>query len=415
MTELRRPELRKVAICSPLRTPVGRYLGTLAPLEAGALGAVILKALIARSGVNPERVDDVVFSQGYGSGEAPAIGHWSWLAAGLPLEVPGYQVDRRCGSGLQAVVNAAMMVQTGAADCVVAGGVESMSNVEHYTTKARHGARMGDMVLWDRLTRGRLMSQPIERFGVITGMIETAENLARDYRITREQADVFAVRSHRNAAAAWEAGKFDEQLVPVEIPQRKGDPLVFARDEGFRPDASMESLGALRAIDLKRDPEAIVTAGNASQQNDAAAACLVVAEDKVEELGLTPMLWFTGWAAAGCDPSRMGIGPVPAVERLFTRTGMGWSDIEMVELNEAFAPQALAVLKGWGWSEDDSRMDMLNVNGSGISLGHPIGATGGRILADMAHEMHRRGARYGLETMCIGGGQGMAAIFERAA
>ena len=177
----------------------------------------------------------------------------------------------------------------------------------------------------------------------------------------------------------------------------------------------MESLGALRAIDLKRDPEAIVTAGNASQQNDAAAACLVVAEDKVEELGLTPMLWFTGWAAAGCDPSRMGIGPVPAVERLFTRTGMGWSDIEMVELNEAFAPQALAVLKGWGWSEDDSRMDMLNVNGSGISLGHPIGATGGRILADMAHEMHRRGARYGLETMCIGGGQGMAAIFERAA
>ena len=415
MTELRRPELRKVAICSPLRTPVGRYLGTLAPLEAGALGAVILKALIARSGVNPERVDDVVFSQGYGSGEAPAIGHWSWLAAGLPLEVPGYQVDRRCGSGLQAVVNAAMMVQTGAADCVVAGGVESMSNVEHYTTKARHGARMGDMVLWDRLTRGRLMSQPIERFGVITGMIETAENLARDYRITREQADVFAVRSHRNAAAAWEAGKFDEQLVPVEIPQRKGDPLVFARDEGFRPDASMESLGALRAIDLKRDPEAIVTAGNASQQNDAAAACLVVAEDKVEELGLTPMLWFTGWAAAGCDPSRMGIGPVPAVERLFARTGMGWSDIEMVELNEAFAPQALAVLKGWGWSEDDSRMDMLNVNGSGISLGHPIGATGGRILADMAHEMHRRGARYGLETMCIGGGQGMAAIFERAA
>lgn len=415
MNELRRPELRRVAICSPLRTPVGRYLGTLAPLEAGELGAVILKALIERSGIDPERVDDVVFSQGYGSGEAPAIGHWSWLAAGLPLEVPGYQVDRRCGSGLQAIVNAAMMVQTGAADCVVAGGVESMSNVEHYTTAARHGARMGDMVLWDRLTRGRLMSQPIERFGVITGMIETAENLAKDYGITRQQADAFAVRSHRNAAAAWDQGRFDEQIVPVAIPQKKGDPVLFTEDEGFRPDASMETLGALRAIDLKRDPDAIVTAGNASQQNDAAAACLVVAEDKVAELGLTPMLWFTGWAAAGCDPSRMGIGPVPAVERLFARTGMGWSDIEMVELNEAFAPQALAVLKGWGWSEDDSRMDLLNVNGSGISLGHPIGATGGRILADMAHEMHRRGARYGLETMCIGGGQGMAAIFERAA
>ena len=408
-------QLRKVAICKPLRTPVGKYLGSLAPLEAGALGAVILKALVERSGVDPERVDDVIFAQGYGSGEAPAIGHWSWLAAGLPLEVPGYQVDRRCGSGVQAIVNAAMMVQTGAADCVVAGGVESMSNVEHYTTAARNGVRMGDMVLWDRLTRGRLMSQPIDRFGVITGMIETAENLAKDYDITREAADAFAVRSHQNAAAAWDAGKFDEQLVKVEIPQRRGDPVVFDHDEGYRADASMETLGSLRAIDAKRDSDAIVTAGNASQQNDAAAACLVVAEDKVEELGLEPMLWFSGWAAAGCDPSRMGIGPVPAVERLFARTGMGWDDIDLIELNEAFAPQALAVLKGWGFSEDDSRREIVNVNGSGISLGHPIGATGGRILADMAHEMHRRGARYGLETMCIGGGQGIAAIFERAA
>jgi len=407
--------MRKVAICKPLRTPVGKFLGTLAPLEAGALGAIIIKALVERSGIDPARVDDVVFSQGYGSGEAPAIGRWSWLAAGMPIEVPGFQLDRRCGSGLQAVATAAMMVQTGVADCVLAGGVESMSNVEHYTTRARHGARMGDLELWDRLTRGRLMSQPIERFGVISGMIETAENLAKDYDISREAADEFAVRSHRNAAAAWGAGRFDEQLVPVEIPQRRGDPLVFAQDEGFRADADLESLGSLRAIDGKRDPAAIVTAGNASQQNDAAAACLVVAEDKVEELGLEPILWFHSWSAAGCDPSRMGIGPVPAVERLFARTGMGWDDIGLVELNEAFAPQVLAVLKGWGWSEDDSRRDILNVNGSGISLGHPIGATGLRILADMAHEMQRREVRYGLETMCIGGGQGMAAVFERAA
>ena len=406
---------RRAAIVSPLRTPVGRFQGSLAPLNAGQLGAVILKALIERSGIDPARVDDVVFSQGYGSGEAPAIGHWSWLAAGLPLEVPGFQLDRRCGSGVQAVATAAMMVETGMADVVVAGGCESMSNVEHYTTDLRGGVRMGDMVLHDRLSRGRLMSQPIERFGVITGMIETAENLAKDYGISREAADAYAVRSHRNAAAAWQEGKFAEQLVPVEIPQRNGDPLMFDHDEGYRADTSMESLGSLRAIDLKRDPEAIVTAGNASQQNDAAAACLVVAEDKLDELGLEPMLWFRGWAPAGCDPSRMGIGPVPAVERLFARTGMGWDDIGLVELNEAFAPQVLAVLKGWGWSADDSRMDMLNVNGSGISLGHPIGATGGRILADMAHEMHRRGVRYGLETMCIGGGQGIAAIFERAA
>ena len=407
-------DLRKVAICTPLRTPVGKFLGTLAPLEAGPLGAIILKALVERSGVDPERVDDVIFAQGYGSGEAPAIGRWSWLAADLPMSVPGYQVDRRCGSGLQAVINAAMMVQTGAADCVVAGGVESMSNVEHYTTKARHGARMGDMVMWDRLTRGRLMSQPIERFGVISGMIETAENLAADYDISREASDEFAVRSHQNAAAAWEAGKFAEQLVPVDVPQRRGDPVRFDHDEGYRADASVETLGAMRAIEGKKNPAAVVTAGNASQQNDAAAACLVVAEDKVEELGLTPILWFDSWAAAGCDPSRMGIGPVPAVERLFGRTGKDWDDIDLVELNEAFAPQALAVMKGWGWSEDDSRRELVNVNGSGISLGHPIGATGGRILADMAHEMHRRDARFGLETMCIGGGQGIAALFERA-
>jgi len=412
-------QLRKVAICTPLRTPVGKFLGTLAPLEAGALGAIILKALVDRSGVDPERVDDVIFAQGYGSGEAPAIGRWSWLAAGLPVGVPGYQVDRRCGSGLQAVINAAMMVQTGAADCVVAGGVESMSNVEHYTTKARHGARMGDMVLWDRLTRGRLMSQPIERFGVISGMIETAENLAADYDISREASDGFAVRSHQNAAAAWDAGKFDEQLVPVDVPQRRGDPVRFDHDEGYRRDADMDSLGKLSAIEGKHNAAAVVTAGNASQQNDAAAACLVVAEDKVEQLGLTPLLWFDGWAAAGCDPARMGIGPVPAVKRLFARGGAngqrGWDDIGLIELNEAFAPQALAVLKGWGFAEDDSRREIVNVNGSGISLGHPIGATGGRILADMAHEMHRREVRFGLETMCIGGGQGIAAIFERAA
>ncbi|KPP94847.1 acetyl-CoA C-acetyltransferase [Erythrobacter sp. HL-111] len=405
---------RRAAICTPLRTPVGKFLGGLSGLDAGQLGAVILKALVERSGIDPARVDDVVFSQGYGNGEAPAIGHWSWLAAGLPLEVPGFQLDRRCGSGVQAVATAAMMVETGMADMVVAGGVESMSNVEHYTLAGRGGQRMGDITLHDRLSRGRVRSQPIERFGVITGMIETAENLAKDYGITREEADAYAVRSHLNAAKAWDEGRFDAQLVPVEVPQRKGDPVTFAKDEGFRPDASMETLGALRPIDARRDPDAIVTAGNASQQNDAAAACLVVAEDKLAELGLEPMLWFGGWAAAGCDPSRMGIGPVPAVERLFERRGFSWDDIGLVELNEAFAPQVLAVLKGWGWSQDDSRRAILNVNGSGISLGHPIGATGGRILADMAHEMHRRDVRYGLETMCIGGGQGIAAVFELA-
>ena len=402
--------LRRAAIVAPIRTAVGKFGGALSSLTAGELGAVILKALVERTKIDPSRVDDVVFRQGYGNGEAPSIGHWSWLAAGLPLEVPGYQLDRRCGSGLQAVINAAMMVQTGMSDVVVAGGVESMSNVEHYSTDIRKGVRAGNLTLHDRLTRGRIMSQPVERFGVISGMIETAENLAKDYDISREACDAYAVRSHQRAAAAWTNGLFDDELVPVSVPQKKGDPVVFAHDEGYRADATLETLGKLRPLE-----GGVVTAGNASQQNDAAAACLVVAEDKLGELGLEPIAWYHSSAAAGCDPSRMGIGPVPAVERLFARNGLGWGDIDLVELNEAFAPQVLAVLKGWGWSADDGRNEILNVNGSGISLGHPIGATGGRILANLTRELVRRDGRYGLETMCIGGGQGIAAIFERAA
>ena len=401
--------LRRAAIVSPIRTPVGKFLGSLAPVTAGELGAVILRALMERTAIDPERIDDVIFAQGYGNGEAPCIARWSALAAGLPISVPGYQLDRRCGSGLQSVIDAAMMVQTGAADVVVAGGVESMSNVEHYSTDLRGGVRAGNVTLHDRLTRGRVMSQPVERFGVISGMIETAENLAKDYDISREACDAYAARSHARATAAWANGVFDDEIVPVPVPQKRGDPVTFTKDEGFRSDATIESLAALRPLE-----GGVVTAGNASQQNDAAAACLVVAEDRLEELGLEPIAWFHSWAAAGCDPSRMGIGPVPATERLFARSGLGWGDIDLVELNEAFAPQVLAVLKGWGWSDDDSRYDMLNVNGSGISLGHPIGATGGRILANLTRELKRRGGRYGLETMCIGGGPGLAAIFEAA-
>lgn len=398
--------LRRAAIVSPCRTVVGKFGGALSALTAADLGERILRALVGRSGVDPERIDDVVFAQGYGSGEAPAIGRWCALAADLPEHVAGYQLDRRCGSGLQAVVDAAMMVQTGAADVVVAGGVESMSNVEHYTTDIRRGVRAGNLTLHDRLTRGRLMSQPQARYGVISGMIETAENLARDYGITREAADEFAVRSHRRAAAAWEQGRFADEVVTVNVPQRKGDPLIVDRDEGIRADASMETMAKLKPIE-----GGVVTAGNASQQNDGAAACLVVAEDKLAELGLEPFAWFHSWAAAGCDPSRMGIGPVPAVAKLFGRTGLHWDAIDLIELNEAFAPQALAVIAGWNLEDWEER---LNVNGSGISLGHPIGATGGRILATMLHELRRRGGRYALESMCIGGGQGLAAIFERA-
>ena len=398
--------MRRAAIVSPLRTAVGKFQGSLAGIQAGDLGAVIIRALVERTKIDAERIDDVVFAQGYGNGEAPCIARWSALAADLPISIPGYQLDRRCGSGLQAVIDAAMMVQTGAADIVLAGGVESMSNVEYYSTDLRSGARSGSSTMHDRLARGRVMSQPISRFGVISGMIETAENLAKDYNISREACDEYAVMSHKRATNAWAENKFADELVPVPVPQKKGDPVIFAKDEGFRPDASMQTLGALRAL----EKGGVVTAGNASQQNDAAAACFVVAEDKLKELKLEPIAWFHSWAAAGCEPSRMGIGPVPAVERLFKRTGLGWKDIDLVELNEAFAPQVLAVLKGWNWDDRDK----LNVNGSGISLGHPIGATGGRILANLTRELVRRNGRYGLETMCIGGGQGLAAVFERA-
>ncbi len=397
---------RRVAIVQPLRTPVGRFLGALRSLPAETLAAAVIREVVARSGIDPQRIDDVVFAQSYANSEAPCIGRWAALAADLPIEVPGFQVDRRCGGGLQAVANAAMMVQTGTADVVLAGGVESMSNIEYYTTAMRGGSRSGNVVLYDRLDRGRERSQPAARFGAISGMIETAENLAKELQISRQESDEYAVRSHERAHAAAQSGKFDDEIVPVAVPQRRGEPLLVNRDEGVRADADLAGMAKLPAL----MPGGVVTAGNASQQNDAAAACLLVAEDKLTELDLEPMGYFLAWTAAGCHPATMGMGPVPAVARLFARTGMTWDRLDLVELNEAFACQVLAVLKGWGW-RDSSR---LNVNGSGISLGHPIGATGVRILATMLHELKRRHGRYGLETMCVGGGQGIAALIEAA-
>jgi acetyl-CoA C-acetyltransferase len=397
--------MRKAAIVCPLRTAVGTFGGSLRGLAVEVLGATVVKEIVERTRIDPVRIDDVVFAQSYANGETPCTGRWIALQAGLPIEVPGMQLDRRCGGGLQAVAMACMMVQSGTSDVVIAGGVESMSNIEYYTTDMRWGARAGSVRLHDRLERGRERSQPQERFGAISGMIETAENLAREYGIGRDAADEFAVRSHQRAAAAWQEGRLASTVVPVVVPQKKGDPVVFSRDEGIRPDATTESLGRLKPL-IKGGT---VTAGNSSQQNDAAAACLVVAEDKLAGLNLDPLGYFVGWAATGCHPATMGIGPVGAVAKLFARTGLGFDQMDLVELNEAFACQVLAVLKGWGWN-DATR---LNVNGSGISLGHPIAATGVRILADMLHELRRRKGRYALETMCIGGGQGIAAIFER--
>jgi len=401
--------MRRAAIVSPLRTPIGAYGGVLRPVPVEELGATVARAIVQRTGLDPALIEDVIFAQSYANGETPCTGRWVALQAGFPIEVAGMQLDRRCGSGVQAIATAAMMVQTGAADVVMAGGVESMSNVEYYTTDMRWGKRAGSVKLHDRLERGRERSQPEARFGRISGMIETAENLARDYRITREQSDAFALRSQQRAAAAWNEGRFAGEVVPVEVPQRKGEMLKVDRDEGLRADASLQSLAKLKPV-MK---DGVVTAGNACQQNDAAAACLVVAEDKLAELGLQPMGFLVGWAAAGCEPSHMGIGPVPAVARLLKRTGLRLDQMDLIELNEAFACQALACVQGWGSSMAELE-DRLNVNGSGISLGHPVGATGVRIMTTLLHEMQRRGARYGLETMCIGGGQGIAAIFERA-
>jgi acetyl-CoA C-acetyltransferase len=397
---------RRAAIVSPVRTPVGTFGGSLRDVPVEDLAATAVKAVLERTAVDPELIEDVCFAQSYANAETPCIGRWAALHAGLPVSVPGLQIDRRCGGGLQAIVTAAMMVQTGAADVVLAGGAESMSNAEHYTTSMRWGAKAGNQFLYDRLDRGRERSQPEWRFGKISGMIETAENLAEQFGITREEADAYAARSHQRAAAAWAAGLFDDEVVPVQVPQRRGEPVTVGRDEGVRPDSSPETLGKLRTI----MPGGTVTAGNASQQNDAAAACLVVAEDRLAELGVEPLGFLAGWAAAGCEPATMGIGPVPAVAKLFARTGLDFGAIDLVELNEAFAVQVLAVLAGWGWNDQDR----LNVNGSGISLGHPIGATGARMLATGLRELRRRGGRYLLETMCVGGGQGVAAVFEAA-
>ena len=399
--------MRDAAIVSPVRTPVGGFGGSLRDVPAEDLGALVIRELLARSGLDPERVDDVVLGQSYPSGENPAIGRLCSLKAGLPIDVPGYQLDRRCASGLQAILNAAMLVQTGNADVVVAGGVESMSGVEYYTTAARWGGRFGSMELHDRLMRARERSSPDERFGPISGMLETAENLAAKYEISREEQDEYALASHRKAVAAQDEGKFTDEIVPVPVPQRRGDPVMFDVDEGPRRDTSMEKLARLRPV-MK---DGTVTAGNASSQNDAAAVCLVVAADKLDELGLEPLAYLRGWAAVGVHPAYMGIGPVPAVEKLFERTGLTWDDVDLIELNEAFAAQVLAVLREW----DLPSLDGLNVNGSGVSLGHPIAATGARVLATMLYEAKRRNAKIALETMCVGGGQGVAAAFELAA
>jgi acetyl-CoA C-acetyltransferase len=401
-----------VVICEPLRSPVGAFGGVLAPLSAPDMAAQVIEALAARTGLGEGDVDDVILGQCSPSGEAPAIGRVAALDAGLGVGVPGQQIDRRCGSGLQAVITAALQVGSGATHLVIAGGVESMSQAEHYALGLRVGVKGDGVELMDRLARARVTAGG-KRFPVPGGMIETAENVRREYGISRDAQDELALQSQQRTAAAVAAGRFADELVPLVVPGRRGrPPTVVAADEHPRPDTTLEGLAALRPVRAALDPDATVTAGNASGQNDGAAMCVVTTAEEAERRGLRAMLRLRAWAVAGVPPATMGIGPVPATAAALERAGLALADVDLIELNEAFASQVLAVVGEWGIAPDDDR---LNPNGSGISLGHPVGATGARILATLAHELRRREGRYALETMCIGGGQGLAAVLERAA
>ena len=402
------PELREVVICSPLRTPVGRMGGVLAPLNALQLAETVLRALVERSGLDPAAVDGVIGSQGYPTMEAPAFGRVAALNAGFPVTTTGYQLDRRCGSGLQAVVNAAMEVQTGVSDVVVALGAESMSNAPLYTEQGRRGVPAGGLFLHDALARGRETVGGRD-YPTPDGNVGTAETLRREYGITREAQDALSLRSHQRAVAAQESGAFDAELVPVDVPGRRGA-VVVHRDEHPRADTSLEALAGLRPVLQRSDPGATVTAGNSSGQNDEAAAAIVTTPERAAALGLTPALRLRSWAVAGVDPRIFGVAPVPAANLALQRAGLGWADIDVLELNEAFAVQVLACISDWGIDAEDPR---LNPRGSGISIGHPIGATGLRMLATLANELPALDGTLAVETMCIGGGQALAAVFER--
>ncbi|MBB2893579.1 acetyl-CoA C-acetyltransferase [Flexivirga oryzae] len=400
--------IRDVVICEPIRTAIGGYGGMFMSVTATQLGVAALRGLLERTQLPPDEIDDVILGHCNPNAEAPAIGRVVAMDAGLPVTVGGQQVDRRCGSGLQSVINAVMQVASGGSDLVIAGGAESMSNVPFYSLDMRWGGARTGVRIHDGLVRARQTAGG-EAYPVPGGMLETAENLRRDYGITREEQDEFAVASHRKAVAAQRSGALAEEIVPVTVRTRKGEEVITI-DEHPRAEASVETLARLRPVLLKSDPEATVTAGNASGQNDAASMAVVTTAEKAERLGLSPLVRLVSWGLAGVQPNRMGIGPVPATAGALDRAGITLDELDVIELNEAFAAQALAVLREWKIDVADER---LNARGSGISLGHPVGATGGRMLATLARELHQRQGRYGLLTMCIGGGQGLAGVFER--
>ena len=397
--------MNEVVIVSAVRTAGGRIGGGLRDVQPEELARVVIEAAIRRAGVEPEAIDEVIMGQAKQSADAANLARVAALRAGLPVEVPAYTVMRQCGSGLQAVNNGAQAIMTGLADIVVAGGTESMSNAPYYLRGARFGYRSGNALLVDSNTESQPRSQPYEIYGNLT-MGLTAENVAAAYGITRQEQDRFALASQEKALAAIAAGRFADEIVPVEVPQQKGPPLTFAIDEHPR-ETSLERLAELPAIFKEGGT---VTAGNSSGRNDGAACLVLMSAGEARRRGLAPLAVIRGQAVAGVPPEIMGIGPVPASRKALAAAGLTLAEVELIELNEAFAAQSLAVIKELGL--DESR---VNVNGGAIALGHPLGCSGARILTTLLHEMKRRGTRYGLATLCIAGGQGIATVVEAAA
>jgi acetyl-CoA C-acetyltransferase len=388
----------EVVITSAVRTPIGTFGGSFAETPATQLGAVVIAEAIKRAGIQPEQVDEVIMGNVLSAGLGMNPARQAAIAAGLPDSVPATTVNKVCGSGLKTVAMAAQAIMLGDAEIVVAGGMEGMSTAPYLLPKARYGYRMGHGELLDHMIKDGLWCALTD-----CHMGNTAENVAQDFEISRAEQDEFALRSQQLAAAAWERGIFAEEVVPVEVKTRKGAAIV-ERDEHFRPDTNAEALAKLRPAFA---PDGSVTAGNASGINDGAAAVVVMSRRRAEELGVKPLAAVRGYASAGVPPRIMGIGPVPATRKVLARSGLSLEEIDLIEANEAFAAQSLAVGRELGWD-----IERVNVNGGAIALGHPIGASGTRILVTLLHEMRRREARLGLATLCIGGGQGIAMIVE---
>lgn len=392
--------MKKAVIVSAVRTPIGSFGGALASLSAVDLGAIVIKEAVKRAGIDPKDVSEVIMGQIYQAGQGQGPARQAAIKAGLPYEVPSMSINKLCGSGLKAVNLAASSIILGETDIVVAGGMESMSNTPYLLDNARFGYRMGDGKIIDSMINDGLTCA-INKYH----MGITAENLAEKYNITREEQDEFAVMSQQKAIKAIKEGKFKDEIVPVEIPQKKGDPLVFDTDEYPKDGVSLDKLSKLKAAFKK---EGTVTAGNASGINDGAAALVLMSEEKAHELGIKPMAYIHSYSSAAVDPAYMGIGPVPATKKALLKGNLKIEDIELIEANEAFAAQSLSVVKELGLNKE-----IVNVNGGAIALGHPVGASGARILVTLLYEMEKRGTKTGLATLCVGGGHGVATIVTR--